>query len=124
MWQERRRERDTKRTSNGSLDLSSAEERFVLSVSRTFAERTLHYFIQRSIKDEAEAIYTDELKSYIGIEDSDTRHETVNHSEEVWIVGDVHANCIEGEWSLLKRSIVGAFHKMSLKHMDRYLDEL
>ena len=85
---------------------------------------TLHDFIQRTIKDEAEAIYTDELKSYIGIEDTDTRHETVNHSAEVWVVGDVHTNSIEGVWSLFKRSIVGAFHKMSVKHMDRYLDEL
>ena len=86
--------------------------------------KTLHAFIQRTVKDEAEAIYTDELKSYIGVDDHDTRHETVNHSEEQWVVGDVHTNSIEGVWSLFKRSIVGAFHKMSEKHMDRYLDEL
>ena len=84
---------------------------------------TLHDFISRTVKDEAEAIYTDELKSYIGIEDSDTRHETVNHSEEVWVVGDVHTNSVEGVWSLFKRSLTGAFHKMSVKHMDRYLEE-
>ena len=85
---------------------------------------TLHDFIRRAVKDEAEAIYTDELKSYLGIEDDDTRHETVNHSEEVWVVGDVHTNSIESVWSLFKRSIIGAFHKMSVKHMDRYLEEL
>ena len=27
-------------------------------------------------------------------------------------------------WSLFKRSIVGSFHKISAKHMDRYLEEL
>lgn len=85
---------------------------------------TLHDFIKRSVRDEAEAIYTDELKSYLGIADEDTRHETVNHSEEEWVVGDVHTNSIEGVWSLFKRSIIGAFHKMSAKHMDRYLEEL
>ena len=85
---------------------------------------TLHDFIQRTVKDEAEAIYTDELKSYIGIEDHDTRHETVNHSAEEWVVGDVHTNSIEGVWSLFKRSIVGSFHKISAKHLDRYLEEL
>ena len=85
---------------------------------------TLHGFIQRSVRDEAEAIYTDDLKSYIGISDSDTRHETVNHSAEEWVIGDVHTNSIEGVWSLFKRSIVGSFHKMSAKHMDRYLEEL
>ena len=39
-------------------------------------------------------------------------------------MGDVHTNGIEGVWSLFKRSIVGTFHKMSLKHVDRYLEEL
>ncbi len=85
---------------------------------------TLHDFIERSVADEAEAIYTDDLRSYIGIGDDDTRHETVNHSAEEWVVGDVHTNSIEGVWSLFKRSIVGTFHKMSVKHMDRYLEEL
>ena len=85
---------------------------------------TLHGFIQRAVRDEAEAIYTDDLRSYIGIGDDDTRHETVNHSAEEWVVGDIHTNSIEGVWSLFKRSIVGSFHKMSAKHMDRYLEEL
>ena len=85
---------------------------------------TLHDFIARNVKDEAEAIYTDELASYIGIEDEDTRHETVNHSAEEWVVGDVHINSVENVWSLFKRSIMGSFHKMSVKHMDRYLEEL
>ncbi len=85
---------------------------------------TLHGFIKRAVKNEAEAIYTDEWKAYLGIEDSDTRHETVNHSEEEWVRGDVHTNSIEGVWSLFKRSIIGAFHKMSVKHMDKYIEEL
>ena len=40
------------------------------------------------------------------------------------MVGDVHTNSIEGVWSLLKRSIMGAFHKVSVKHLSRYLEEL
>ena len=72
---------------------------------------TLHSFIGETVRDEAEAIYTDELAAYLGIADHDTRHETVNHS-------------IEGVWSLFKRSIIGAFHKVSEKHLDRYLEEL
>ena len=85
---------------------------------------TLHGFISRTVTDEAEAIYTDELASYLGIEADDTRHETVNHGAEEWVVGDVHTNSIEGVWSLFKRSIVGSFHKVSSKHIDRYLSEL
>ena len=87
-------------------------------------KKTLHRFVANTVRDEAEAIYTDELRSYIGIEDSDTIHRTVNHSEEEWVVGDVHTNSIESVWSLFKRSIIGAFHKISSKHLDRYLEEL
>lgn len=84
---------------------------------------TLHAFVASVAKDETEAFYTDELKSYMGIADENTRHETVNHSAEQWVVGDVHTNSIEGVWSLFKRSIVGAFHKISVKHLDAYLQE-
>ena len=87
-------------------------------------KRTLHSFVNRNVKDEAEAIYTDEWKGYLGIEDDDKRHETANQSEEEWIVGDVHTNGIEGVWSLFKRSIVGALHQISKKHLDRYIEEM
>ena len=85
---------------------------------------TLHGFISRTVKDEADAIYTDELASYLGIGDENRPHETVNHGADEWVVGDVHTNSIEGVWSLFKRSIVGSFHKVSAKHIDRYLSEL
>ena len=48
----------------------------------------------------------------------------MNHSLEEWVCGDVHTNTIESVWSLLKRSIIGAYHKISHKHLDAYLDEL
>ena len=60
----------------------------------------------------------------MGIEDHNTHHETVNHSLEEWVDGDVHANSIEGVRSLFKRNLMGAFHKVSDKHLPRYLEEL
>jgi transposase-like protein/IS1 family transposase len=85
---------------------------------------TLHKFIADNTALDTEAIYTDELPAYWGIKDADTRHETVNHSIEEWVVGDVHTNGIESVWSLLKRSIIGSYHRVSIKHLDAYLDEL
>ena len=73
--------------------------------------KTIHTFIERHVKAEAQAIYTDELQSYLGIADENTRHETVNRSIEEWVVGNVHTNGIEGVWSLFKRSLVGTFHR-------------
>ncbi len=86
--------------------------------------RTLHGFIDKYVAPDTEAIYTDDWPAYKGIADHDTRHETVNHSAEEWVRGDVHTNTVEGIWSLFKRSVVGSYHKVSHKHLDSYLDEL
>ena len=85
---------------------------------------TLHAFIRNNVSDNAEAIYTDDWTGYAGIGDEDTRHETVNHSIKEYVRGDVHTNSIENVWSLFKRSIIGSYHKVSVKHLDAYLDEL
>ncbi|MEP6669341.1 MAG: IS1595 family transposase [Chthoniobacter sp.] len=85
---------------------------------------TLHKFIADNTAPDTEAIYTDSLPAYNGVADEDTRHESVNHRAEEWVRGDVHTNGIESVWSLLKRSIVGSFHHVSMKHLDAYLDEL
>ncbi len=84
----------------------------------------LHNFIKSTVDDEADAIYTDELKSYLGIGDENTKHETVEHSKEEWVRGDVHTNTVESAWSLLKRSVVGTYHQISVKHLPAYLDEM
>jgi transposase-like protein len=96
--------------------------RLRLAPDRT--KKTIHEFLIAEVGDGVEAIFTDEWKSYSGIADENTRHETVNHSEEEWVRGDVHTNTAEGVWSLLKRSIVGSYHHLSVKHLPAYLDEL
>jgi len=75
-------------------------------------------FVEETTDPKTEAIYTDENINYLAIEDSDTRHETVKHSEEQWVCGDVHTNTVEGVWSLFKRSVIGTDHKLSAKHLD------
>ena len=100
------------------------EGRIALKVIKARDRESLHAFIGEVTADETEAYFTDEWAPYQGIADANTRHETVNHSIEEWVQGDVHTNTIEGVWSLLKRSIVGAYHKVSVKHLDAYLDEL
>ena len=86
--------------------------------------KTLHAFIQNHTAPDTELIITDELPAYRGISDHDTNHETVNHRNKEWVRGNVHTNGIENVWSLLKRSVTGTYHKLSIKHLDAYLDEL
>ena len=86
--------------------------------------KTLHAFIKEHTAPDTEAIITDDWKAYKGIGDHDTIHEVVNHSAKEYVRGDVHTNGIENVWSLLKRSVTGTYHKLSVKHLDAYLDEL
>ncbi|MCY4101458.1 MAG: IS1595 family transposase [Rhodobacteraceae bacterium] len=79
---------------------------------------TLQGFINSNVEEEAEK-YTDESRSYKGL----THHSTVNHSAREFVDGMVHTNGIESFWSMLKRSHKGTFHKMSPKHLQRYVDE-
>ncbi len=71
----------------------------------------------------ATTIYTDELKSYDGLTKAGYHHSRVNHSEKVYVSGDVHTNTIEGFWSLMKRGIGGVYHSVSAKHLQGYLNE-
>ena len=95
-----------------------------LQVIPDATKNVLQRFIRENTAPDTEAIYTDELPAYWGIEDADTKHRWVNHSAEEWVVGDVHTNSVESVWSLLKRSIIGSYHRVSIKHLDAYLDEL
>jgi transposase-like protein len=85
---------------------------------------TIHKFLDENVSRDATALFTDELMSYNGWVDADTRHGSVVHKDEEWVRGDIHTNGIEGVWSLFKRSIVGSYHQLSAKHMDAYLDEM
>ena len=81
-------------------------------------------FIANVTDPTCEAIYTDDSVIYPDMNDSDTRHERVNHSAKEYVRGNVHTNTVENVWSLLKRGVVGTYHKLSTKHLDAYLDEL
>jgi len=94
-----------------------------LKVEERRDRETLHAFIKANTLPKTERIITDEWEAYQGIADSDTKHETVNHSQDEYVRGDVHTNTAEGVFSLFKRSLVGAYHQVSVKHLDRYLDE-
>lgn len=87
------------------------------------SKKILHAFINKTVADEAQRIMTDENPGYNGIADEDTTHESVNHSMEEYVRGDVHTNSVESVWSLFKRSIVGSYHQVSVKHLPAYLEE-
>jgi len=91
--------------------------------SKNPSQQIIREFIAEATEPNTEKIYTDEHPAYFGIQDHDTKHESVNHRAKEYVRGDVHTNSIENAWSLFKRSVVGSYHKVSEKHLDAYLDE-
>ena len=67
-------------------------------------------------------VYTDEYLGYRGLS-KDFNHGVINHSKGEYVVGNMHTNTIEGFWSLFKRGVIGIYHHVSPKHLDRYCDE-
>ncbi len=68
-------------------------------------------------------IYTDQSPSYAGLQERGYRVESVNHSVKEYVRDQAHTNGIESFWVMLKRGYYGTYHKMSPKHLQRYVNE-
>ena len=67
----------------------------------------------------AHRVYTDEAAAYKGL----PNHETVKHSVSEYVNGQAHTNGMESFWGMLKRGYHGTYHRMSPKHLQRYVNE-
>jgi transposase-like protein len=89
---------------------------------------TLAKYIKENVSADVEVIMTDELPAYPGAirlaGKAGVEHQTVNHSAKVYVDGDITTNGIESAFSLLKRGIIGSWHKVSAKHLPAYLEEM
>jgi ISXO2-like transposase domain/Transposase zinc-ribbon domain len=81
--------------------------------------------VRGNVSPKAELFITDESRAYKQV-GKEYNHETVKHINLEYVrKGDprIHTNSIEGFWSLFQRGLIGSFHKVSVKHLRRYLDE-
>jgi len=80
----------------------------------------LHELVDRNV----DRVMTDESTIYPFAFDGycASKHETIAHKYE-YVRGDVHTNTIESAFSLFKRGVFGSFHRVSHKHLQRYLYE-
>ncbi len=81
--------------------------------------------IQKAVLDNVaigSKVMTDEYAAYNAL-NSFYSHDSISHSMGQYVSGDVHTNTLEGFFSLLKRGIIGIYHFVSAKHLERYLHE-
>lgn len=83
---------------------------------------TLQGFVERNAQAGA-TVYTDEARAYQGLPALFYQHESVRHSVSEYVRDMAHTNGMESFWSLLKRGYIGTYHKISPKHLGRYVAE-
>jgi hypothetical protein len=79
------------------------------------------------VSPDADLFLTDDFSVYRMTADGwslEDRHEGINHSEGSYVPGDVHINTVESAFSLLKRGIIGTWHRVSAKYLAAYIDEI
>ena len=92
----------------------------VASVVERRTKTELQAHVRQTVEAGA-AIFSDELKSYEGL-DKDYTHAVINHAIE-YLNGNTHTNTIENFWSLLKRGLHGTDVGVEPFHLFRYVDE-
>ena len=120
----RRRElADTGRGPVGKTAVVGAKDRATKRVAATVVTATDAATLQGFVREHTApgaTVYTDDATAY---ESLPFNHATVKHSLSEYVKGDIHTNGIESLWSMLKRAHKGTFHKLSQKHLDRYVQE-
>lgn len=94
----------------------------VARVIDSASSETLTAFVREAVSDRVSLICTDQWRGYDKLAAA-FFHRTVDHSREQYVVGAVHTQTIEGFWSILKRGMVGTFHKVSAKYLPLYVAE-
>lgn len=88
---------------------------------------TVQKFVKEHISQDVDIIFTDDLTLYRGAFADlrkEGRHKTIRRKWHIYVQGDIHTNTIESAFSLLKRGVIGTWHKVSAKHLAAYLQEM
>ena len=107
----------------GKTPVAGAKDRATNQVSASVVPgtdtRTLVDFASKRSAEDA-TVYTDEAAAYQRLP---RQHEAVRHSVGEYVREQAHTNGIESFWAMLKRGYQGTYHKMSAKHLGRYVRE-
>ena len=106
----------------GKTVVAGAKDRATGKVSAEVVSGTGRNALQGFVFSRTEpgaAVFTDEHLAYKGL----PNHRAVCHSVGEFVREQAHTNGVESFWATLKRGYYGTFHKMSPKHLNRYVQE-
>ncbi len=90
--------------------------------------KTIKELVEQHISPDVRVVMTDDSAIYPHvIKEKNIQHRVVTHSKGEYVrytkSGPIHTNTVESAFSLLKRGIVGTYHQLSVKHLQRYCNE-
>ncbi|MEA2758087.1 MAG: hypothetical protein QOH65_700, partial [Methylobacteriaceae bacterium] len=83
---------------------------------------TLTAFVREAVSHKVSLLCTDQWVGYKHL-DKEYPHQTIDHAAGEYVVGAVHTQTIEGFWSLIKRGMIGTYHRVSKKYLPLYVAE-
>lgn len=103
--------------------MSQRGGKIIVKVLEKASGLTIKPILRKKLSPGAELV-TDGFGGYYGLDKVFKKHVVLYHSRNERRRGVYHTNTIEGFWSMLKRSIIGQYHKVSKEHIQSYVDEL
>lgn len=94
----------------------------IARVSPLLTSKQLTTLIRRNVSPDS-TLMTDDFHGYRRAHGHVRSHRIIKHSQKKYVDGIIHTNTIEGFWSLLKRGVIGQYHKVSLRHLQSYVNE-
>ena len=85
--------------------------------------KTYDDFVRKTVGTRVDLLATDESFRYRNLRRLGYEHEFVTHKNDEFVRGKVHTQTIESFWSLLRRGIMGSYHKVSKAYLPLYLAE-
>ena len=93
-------------------------ERVQAKVVSQTDRRTLEKIVKAFVNQDA-TVFTDEAKAYQHLKN----HHAVRHSTGEYVRNHIHTNGTQSFWAMFKRGLYGTYHRMSIKHLQRYVVE-
>jgi len=104
------------------IGATSRKGKVVARVIDNIDTTTLDRFVRETVSHRVSLLSTDDNSGYRYLSRW-FNHGVVHHGNGEYVVGAIHTNTIDGFWSMIKRGIVGTFHKVSKKYLQLYVSE-
>lgn len=79
-------------------------------------------FVKECVETKNSVVITDQFLGYNRVKEF-VEHATVNHSQRYVEKNGTNTNTIESFWAIIKRGIMGQYHKVTEEYLNKYMDE-